>query len=128
MKRSIAISAIVLMLFSIFLYPIAPQAQESEIQRAEADAKRDASQDISTISWGIGGFFCSVCAVAYVYVNKPTIPASRFVGKSAEYTNFYTEIYQREARKQRSQAAMIGCLAGSVFNTITYYLYDQSQQ
>ena len=90
-----------------------------------ADARRDVGQDVSAISWGIGGFFCSVCAVAYVYIDKPQVPASRLVGKSAEYVSFYTDTYNREIKKQRGQAAMIGCLAGTVFYTLTN-LYTQT--
>ncbi len=122
MTKAIAFSTLVLILFTTLLYPIAIYAQMTEVQQAEADARRDVGQDVSAISWGIGGFFCSVCAVAYVYIDKPQVPASRLVGKSAEYVSFYTDTYNREVRKQRGQAAMIGCLAGSIFNTLTYYL------
>ncbi len=131
MKRSIAIFAIILMLFTTMLYPIAAHAQlqqmaqmpqAGDIQQADADARRDAHQNVSTISWGIGGFFCGLCAVAYVYIDKPQVPTARLVGKSAEYVSFYTDTYKREVRKQRGQSAMIGCLAGSIFSTLTYYL------
>ena len=129
MTKAIAFSILVLILFTTVLYPIATYAQMTEVQQAEADARRDVGQDVSAISWGIGGFFCSVCAVAYVYIDKPQVPASRLVGKSAEYVSFYTDTYNREVRKQRGQAAMIGCLAGSIFNTLTYYLsVAQSQE
>ena len=128
MKRAIAFSTLILMLFTTLLYPIAAQEQMNEAQRAEEDARREVSQDISTISWGIGGFFCSVFAVGYAYITKPPVPAARFVGKSADYITFYTETYQKEGRKQRGQAAMIGCLANSIFSTITYYFFYQSQQ
>ena len=128
MKKGIAFSTLVLILFTIMLYPIATYAQMTEVQQAEADARRDVSQDVSPISWGIGGFFCGVCAVAYVYIDKPQVPASRLVGKSAEYVSFYTDTYNRETKKQRGQAAMIGCLAGSIFSTLTYYLSAQSQE
>ena len=127
MKRTIAFSTLLLMLSSALLYPVAAQEQVTEVQRAEADARRDVSQDVSPISWGIGGFFCGVCAVAYVYIDKPTIPASRFVGKSMEYTAVYTETYQQVAKKERLQSSMIGCLAGSIFSTLTYYLSSQSE-
>lgn len=127
MKKAIAFSTLILMLSTTLLYPIATHAQMTEVQQAEADARRDVSQDVSTISWGIGGFFCGVCAVAYVYIDKPQVPASRLVGKSAEYVSFYTDTYNREVRKSRGQAAMIGCLASSIFSTLTYYLSTQSQ-
>ena len=122
MTKAIAFSTLVLILFTTLLYPIAMHAQMTEVQQAEADALRDVDQDVSPISWGIGGFFCGVCAVAYVYIDKPQVPASRLVGKSAEYVSFYTDTYNREVRKQRGQAALIGCLAGSIFSTLTIYL------
>ncbi len=127
MKKVIALSTLILMLSTTLLYPIATHAQMTEVQQAEADARRDVSQDVSPISWGVGGFFCGVCAVAYVYIDKPQVPASRLVGKSADYVSFYTDTYNREVKKQRGQAAMIGCLAGSIFSTLTYYLSAQSQ-
>lgn len=122
MTKAIAFSTLVLILFTTLLYPIAMHAQMTEVQQAEADALRDVDQDVSPISWGIGGFFCGVCAVAYVYIDKPQVPTSRLVGKSAEYVSFYTDTYNREVKKQRGQAALIGCLAGSIFSTLTYYL------
>ena len=135
MKRAIAFSTLLLMLSSALLYPVAAQEQITGVQqqqqqmaggqRADADARRAAGQDVSTISWGIGGFFCGVCAVAYVYIDKPQVPVSQLVGKSAEYVAFYTETYNREVKKQRFQATMIGCLASSVLNTLTYYLLRQ---
>ena len=127
MKNIIASFTLMMMLFSIIILPVTAQGQETEVQRATEDALRDVEQDVSKITWGISGFFCSVCSVAYAYIDKPQVPASRFVGKSAEYVSFYTDAYHREVRKQRGQAAVIGCLAGSIFSTITYYLSDQSQ-
>ncbi len=132
MKRAIAFSTLFLMLSSALLYPVAAQEQTTgvqqqmtDVQQADADARRHASQDVSTISWGIGGFFCGVCAVAYVYIDKPQVPASQLVGISAAYVSFYTETYNREVKKQRFQATMIGCLASSVLNTLTIYLSRQ---
>ena len=127
MKRSIAVFALILLLFTTMLYPIMTYAQMTEVQQAEADARRDVGQDVSPISWGVGGFFCGVCAVAYVYIDKPQVPAARLVGKSANYVSYYTDTYNREVKKQRGQAAMIGCLAGSIFSTLTYYLSTQSE-
>lgn len=128
MKKAVAFSTLILMLTTALLYPIATHAQMTEVQQAEADARRDVGQDVSAISWGVGGFFCGVCAVAYVYIDKPQVPASRLVGKSPEYVSFYTDTYNREVKKQRGQAAMIGCLAGSIFYTLTSYLSIQSQE
>ena len=128
MKKAIAFSTVILISFTTMLYPIATYAQMTEVQQAEADARRDVGQDVSTISWGVGGFFCGVCAVAYVYIDKPQVPAARLVGKSADYVSFYTDTYNREVKKQRGQAAMIGCLAGSILSTLTYYLRAQSQE
>ena len=128
MAKAIAFSTLLLMLSTTLLYPIIIQAQMTDVQQAEADARRDVSQDVSTISWGIGGFFCSICAVAYVYIDKPQVPSARLVGKSAEYVSFYTDTYNREVRKKRGQAALIGCLAGSLLNTVTFYLTNQAQE
>lgn len=128
MKKAIAFTTLMLILSTTLLYPIATHAQMTDVQQAEADARRDVGQDVSAISWGVGGFFCGVCAVAYVYIDKPQVPASRLVGKSPEYISFYTDTYNREVKKQRGQAAMIGCLAGSIFSTLTYYLSAQSQE
>ena len=129
MKRAIAFSTLLFMLFSALLYPVAAQEQitgaqqqGTEVQQADADARRYAVQDVSTISWGIGGFFCNVCAVAYVYIDRPQVPASQLVGKSAAYVSVYTDTYNREVRKQRFQAAMIGCLAQNVLNTLVFTL------
>lgn len=128
MKKAIAFFILLILLSTTLLYPIATYAQMTEAQQAEADARRDVSQDVSAISWGIGGFFCSVCAIAYVYIDKPQVPASRLVGKSAEYVAFYTDTYNRETKKKRGQAALIGCLAGSIVNTIFFYLSEPVEE
>lgn len=131
MKRAIAFSTLLLMLSSALLYPVAAQEQitgaqqqqqMTEVQQADADARRHAGQDVSTISWGIGGFFCGLCAVAYVYIDRPQVSASQLVGKSSAYVSIYTDTYNREVKKQRFQATMIGCLASSALSTLGAYL------
>ncbi len=68
MKKAIAFSTVILISFTTMLYPIATYAQMTEVQQAEADARRDVGQDVSTISWGIGGFFLrSMCRCVRIH-------------------------------------------------------------
>ena len=52
-----------------------------------------------------------------IYNYKPNLPPERFIGKSPEYIDYYTEAYMTKARsiRMRSAAAgsvFIGCVLG----------------
>ena len=48
------------------------------------------------------------------FLFTPEVPVGRLIGKSAEYTAFYTEAYKRQMQKQRFQLAVGGCLTTGV--------------
>ena len=100
---------------------------QSEIQQATADARRDAQQNISPFAWGAAGFVCGCFAPLYVYLTTPQVPVGVLLGKTPTYVNTYTQVYQENAKRQRLQAAVIGCAVGSAVSTAYYYMFVFSE-
>ena len=95
---------------------------QSEIQQATADARRDAKQNTSPLAWGAGGFACGCFAPLYAYITTPQVPVGTLLGKTPTYVSTYTQVYQENAKRQRIQAAVIGCAIGSAVSTAYYYI------
>ena len=116
-----------LVIFMALLVLVMPQiviAQEaSEIQQATQDARRDSQLNVSPFAWGAAGFVCGCLAPAYAFLSTPDVPVGALLGKSPVYVNAYTTVYQENAKRQRIQAAVIGCAVGSAVSTAYYYLF-----
>ena len=112
---------IAVLMFSI---PFVTLAQPTA---AEADAKRDAKRDANKPLWFGAG--CLLSGVAYLlkpygyllligalggYIYEPGPPASRLIGKSPEYIETYTAIYNRKRGEVQANYMGIGCLSGCV--------------
>ena len=121
MKNKV-VSTLVLLLFLSTLLLVYAQ-QITEMQQARNDAERDADDNVSMLAWGAGGFTCGFCAPLYALITKPEVPAGRFIGKSPEYVNTYTLVYQQRAKNRRIQASVIGCGISSAVSTASYYLF-----
>ena len=116
-----------LVIFMALLMLVMPQiviAQEaSEIQQATEDARRDSRLNVSPFAWGAAGFVCGCFAPAYAFLSTPAVPVGALLGKSPEYVNAYTAVYQENAKRQRIQAAVIGCAVGGAVSTAYYYMF-----
>lgn len=112
---------IVVLMFSI---PFVTLAQRTDVQAAaEADATKDANKPL----WfGTG---CLLSGVAYLlkpygyflligglggYLYEPGPPASRLIGKSPEYIETYTAIYNRKRGEVQANYMGAGCLSGCI--------------
>ncbi|MYC75385.1 hypothetical protein F4X10_06400 [Candidatus Poribacteria bacterium] len=115
------ISVIFITVFVLVTSQVA-SAQTSEVEQATADARRDAELNVSPIAWGSAGFVCSFFAPIYAYVALPEVPVGALLGKSPEYVDAYTLVYQENVRRRRIQASIIGCAIGSALGTITSYM------
>ena len=115
---------VIFMALLILVMPqIASSQQLSEVEQATADARRDVSLNVSPFAWGAAGFVCGCLAPIYAYVALPEIPVGALLGKSPAYIDAYTRVYQQNAKRQRIQAAVIGCAVGSAVSTASYYLF-----
>ena len=45
---------------------------------------------------------------------EPNLPPNRFIGKSPEYIEFYTDAYRKQAKSLRTGSAMKGCIVGCI--------------
>ena len=101
---------------------------------AKTAAERDAEADTKRLVWVGGNFVLGIvggCLLGSVgllgaYIYEPSPPVSRLLGKSPEYTMFYTDAYKAKARDLQLKYASIGCISGSVVAAgITFfYLYN----
>ena len=87
-------------------FPLQANA-ETSITSAETDARRDAIHDTS-FNWIYAGVCCSVFGIGAAAVVNPAPPAHRFLGKSPEYINLYTQTYQRARRDRQMTLAAMG--------------------
>ena len=115
--------AIFIALCVLVLPQVASAQETAEIQQATVDAYRDALRNVSPITWGGAGFVFGCFAPAYALLSTPEIPVGVLLGKSPAYIDAYTRVYQENAKRQRIQAAVIGCAVGSAVSTATYYLF-----
>lgn len=76
----------------------------------QIDADRDAQIDVNKIVWLAVGFALNVIGILIAYIYQPPPPASRFFGKSDEYTIFYTDAYTAKVRGIQLTYAIIGCI------------------
>ena len=98
-----------------FSVPFVTLAQQNALQaEAIADAEKDAVINVNTTRWFWTGCFGGVSALTQVY--EPSPPASRLLGKSPEYTAYYTDAYKAKATELQSSAVRKGCTtAGAVY-------------
>ena len=123
----------VVMLFTMPFLTLAqelPLSQETgNAAQAIIDAKTDASKSDDLLIWGGGSFLSALACgclgglavVAVSQFNTPSPPPARFLGKSNEYVLLYTQTYQNERKRQRTQASLGGCIGGMVVNTLVIW-------
>ena len=97
-----------------FSMPFVTLAQQNALQaKAIADAEKDAAIHVDTTRWFWRGCFGGVGALTQIY--QPSLPALRLLGKSPEYTAYYTDAYKAKATELQSSAVKKGCItAGAV--------------
>ena len=104
---------------------------------ARAAAEQDAINDVNKLSWFVTGCAASsvgglVGALAsnstgtliaaagalvpliWIHTYEPNLPPNRFIGKSPEYIDFYTNAYRKQAKRLRTVSALGGCIVGCI--------------
>ena len=89
--------------------------------QAITDARYDAASN-SAIEWMAAGCCIGVFGVILAAIVDPSPPVQRFIGKSPEYINIYTQEYQRSARRNQIESAVGGCIIGAV-SVGVYYVF-----
>jgi len=112
----------ILLVLSIPLNAIAQQEKLStqEMQEICAQAKADAKRDVNSTLWMGAGCLITWVGVLFAYVIEPSPPASRLLGKSAEYTAVYTDCYKEEAKQIQTSNAIKGAVITLVVYVIGY--------
>ena len=102
---------------------------EQALAEAEADANKDVNKPLwfatgSLISGLVfvplpGVYSCLLppVGVAGTYFYQPNPPPGRFIGKSPEYVEVYSETYKKERSKLQALWSTAGCASGSVVIT-----------
>ena len=117
-----------------FSLPFVAVAQQNSVEgQAVIDAAADANKDVNIPLWfGTGclisglvflplpGWYSGLlppAGLAGTYFYQPSPPAARFVGKSVEYINVYSETYKKERGKLQALWSTAGCVSGGVVVT-----------
>ena len=113
-----------LMAVLIFSMPFVTLAQQDTVRaEATAAAEADAEADTDGNYWFIIGCFGSIFGMIYANNEVPTVPTSRFLGKSPEYVAIYSDTYTLKAKKLQTQAVTRGCITSGIISAAGCCLY-----
>ncbi len=122
LKKPLQILALFMALLT-FSMPFVTFAQQNSLQmEAIVAAERDAQGDTSTGLWFLAGCLGGLIGVIIAYGVEPSPPATRLLGKSPEYVAFYTDAYNKKAKKLQTRSALGGCVVGTLA-VLAYSLY-----
>jgi hypothetical protein len=97
---------------------IAQQNQTNACTQAQIDAKNEIDGNI----WFGAGCLFGLVGLGAAYVLEPSVPATKLLGKDAEYVAYYTECYQDAGKDLQTSKAMTGCLIGTGVQIAFYVL------
>ena len=108
---------VVILVFSISFVTFAQQ--NSELFEAVVAAEQDAKAEVNQLGW-----WCSGCMlVGVIQASKVSQPSpERFVGKSPEYVEVYTQAYKAKVKNLQQSAAVPGCLT-TALSPITFAVF-----
>lgn len=124
MKHRI-LSCLAIFIF-VATFPLQAIEPHPDAQQAVIDAKSDANLNISPFAWGAYSFACSIVALPHAFLGTPEIPIERMIGKSPEYIDIYTQMYQQHAKHRRLRAAAIGCGISSALSSAAWMFIVRS--
>ncbi len=111
-KAGCRIELILILLMSLVIFSRATvTAHDFQIRDVEHNATSNAKRDANTCIYALAGCGVPIFSLFYVeYAPASDIPASELLGKSPEYVQVYTRVYQQEIRKKRRRAVLSGTL------------------
>lgn len=86
-----------------------PSAQPGDFQQGHADGERDARAAANRPLWFAAGCVGGAVGLLIAYVIEPSPPATKLLGKSAEYAVGYTDAYKRAGKSLQARWALYGC-------------------
>jgi hypothetical protein len=92
---------------------------ESAFTIAE-QARLDARVDVKGGLWFVVGCLLGLIGWIIAYVIEPNPPATRLLGKSADYVAVYIDSYKKEGKSIQSKRALSGCLVGEGITILLY--------
>ena len=126
-SRILAFFMMILMLSTPCVTVAQESSEQVDVEIAIAEAKRDAEADVNKLLWfGVGNllsgialvqdysFLFSIGGLIGTYFYRPNPPAARFVGKSSEYVELYSETYKKEIGRNHALWSTAGCVSGGV--------------
>ena len=106
--KSLACFTLLLVLMGSLSPSLGLATTPAEASRAMQEARQDAVAD-TTAAWYVFGGACGCIGFLWTVVaSNPTVPSSRFIGKSAGYITIYTEEYKSAVRRTRLKKVGIG--------------------
>ncbi len=121
MKKVFRLFVTVAIAASLIGTPVALMAQQGDVKaQACTQAQADVQKDVNNTLWLAAGFLLGLVGVAVAYIYEPTPPSSNLLGKSPEYVAAYTDCYRETAKKLQTNAAVKGCVIGTLVSIGTY--------
>jgi hypothetical protein len=102
--KAIAMTLAVLMIIT----PLLAQQQASDYVQGKLDGERDAT---GSALWILAGVGCGCFGVLGAYVFRPSPPAERLIGKTADYVIGYRDGYKGKSANRNALYAAGGWLA-----------------
>lgn len=111
--------------FGFIANPVILRAAQTseELKNACTQAEFDAQRDVNGMLWLAIGFFGGIFGIAAAYVIEPSPPASRLIGKSAEYVATYTDCYKSAGKDIQTKNAIKGCVISGLLYVAVYGCY-----
>jgi hypothetical protein len=100
----------------------APQMETEALASVADQAKMDAKADVKGGTWFVVGCLLGLVGWIIAYVVEPNPPATRLLGKSADYVAVYTDAYKKEAKSLQARKALSGCLVGEAISILVYVI------
>jgi hypothetical protein len=101
--------------------PIITTNHTADLTSAIADGVKDAKSETNTTLWFAAGCFGTILGWLLASALDANPPAVRLIGKSPEYVAYYTDAYQKEARRIKTRYALTGCM-GCVIGYVVYFV------
>ena len=104
-----SVFGLMLIVFLVIFCFSAVRAHEFRMRDVQRDATSTARTDANTCIYALAGCGVPMVSLFYVeYAPAGDVPAAELLGKSPEYVQVYTRVYQDELRKKRRRAVLSG--------------------
>jgi hypothetical protein len=105
------------------------QVGAGTIAQIEDQARLDAKADIKAKAgtWFVVGCLLGLVGWLIAYIVEPNPPATRLLGKSADYVAVYTDAYKKAGKSAQATRALGGCIVGEAASILLYAIILSSK-